>query len=178
MDFRELIKRRESCRSYDGRLVSDELLEACIEAARLAPSACNSQPWRFIAVNDKESIARLAPCVQEMGMNRFASDAGALVVVTETDATLKEHVAAKLTNQYFAPGDVGIATAHFVLMAAELGLDTCILGWLNAEKIASLLDVPKGDRVRYVIAVGTRTDAPVREKKRKKTSDIYVKKTL
>ena len=71
MDFRELIKRRESCRSYDGRLVSDELLEACIEAARLAPSACNSQPWRFIAVNDKESIARIREIYNEHGAEGY-----------------------------------------------------------------------------------------------------------
>ena len=71
-DFFDLIARRESCRNYDpNKKVETEKLVKCIEAARLAPSACNSQPWSFVVVNSPSVSPQVAKCVQGMGMNRF-----------------------------------------------------------------------------------------------------------
>ncbi len=159
-DFSTLVSSRHSCRRYqENRIVPRETLDACFEASRLAPSACNSQPWRFIAVDTPEGVAALAPCVQKPAlncceMNKFASGCSALVVVAEAPAILMRKLSDKPFDQTYAQMDVGIAAAHFVLAAAEHGLSTCILGWLDAEKIRAVLSLPEEETPRLVIAVG------------------------
>ena len=76
MDFFELINKRQSCRSYDAREVEQEKLDKILEAARLAPSACNGQPYR-ITVCRGESAKQVAKATQGMGMNKFSSGTGA-----------------------------------------------------------------------------------------------------
>ena len=85
--FIELARRRQSCRRYDRRPVEPEKLEACIEAARLSPSACNSQPWGFTVVTRPVLLPEVAACVQQLGINAFTADCPAFVVVTEEKAT-------------------------------------------------------------------------------------------
>lgn len=152
--FEELINRRESCRQYDPRPVEREKLELCVQAGRLAPSACNSQPWRFTVVTRKKLLPRVAGCVQMLGLNKFTAQCPAFVVVTEERAKLMERVAGAVGNQHFAPVDIGIAAAHIVLQAADLGLGSCILGMFQEEKLKELLELPRESRVRLVIALG------------------------
>ena len=125
--FFELIEKRESCRSFDSRPVDKALLCRMIEAARLSPSACNSQPWHF-TVFTGEKKEELARCTQRLGMNKFSSDAPALIVVSEEKATLAATIAGAVKDQEFAQIDIGLATAHLCLAATALGLSTCILG--------------------------------------------------
>lgn len=172
MDFLELVQRRESCRAYTDRPVEREKIEKCIEAARLAPSACDSQPWSFLVVTKPETAAALRPCVQEMHMNRFADTCGTFIVVTEEKPNLSARLGALVKDADFASIDVGIATAHICYEATSLGLSTCILGRLNEKKIKSLLGIDAAKRVRLVLCVGYAADAPLREKKRKTTGEI------
>lgn len=166
--FWELIEQRESCRNYDeNRPVEREKLLNCLEAARIAPSACNSQPWFFHAVTDAARIEEIRKSVQERGMNKFASKCPVLVVVTEEYAQLSPCVLEHVKRQDFASIDIGLATAQFCLAATAQGLSTCILGWLDEPKIQRIMEFPETRRVRLVLALGYAADDSHREKKRK-----------
>lgn len=165
--FYDLISRRESCRHYQNRPVEKEKLIACMEAARLAPSACNSQPWTAHIVSNPKLAAEIAATTQAMGMNRFTSQCPAFIVITEDKAQLTATVASKYKSQDFAAVDIGIMAAHIVLMATEQGLGSCILGWFDEEKIKGLLEIDKKRRVRLVIALGYSADERLRPKIRK-----------
>ena len=171
--FMDLVFRRESCRDYDAsRPVEREKLVRCLEAARMSPSACNSQPWHFTVVLDGEVLPRLAECVQEGGMNRFASRCPAMVVVTEEKANLTARLGGAIKDQQYAQTDIGLAVAHFCLEAVDQGLSTCILGWFHEKKIKALLGIPEGSRVRLVLCVGYAAQKALREKKRKSLEEI------
>ncbi|NLX93315.1 MAG: NAD(P)H nitroreductase [Clostridiales bacterium] len=171
-DFFELIAKRESCRNYSEKKVEREKLEKCIEAARLAPSACNSQPWSFTAVDSPEFAPQVAKCLQEMGMNKFTDNCPAFVIIAEEKATLSARVGGKVKNQDYAPIDIGLATAQLCLAATDQGLSTCIMGWFNESKLKELLDISKEKRIRLVIAVGYAVDEELRQKSRKSLEDI------
>ncbi len=171
-DFMRLALSRESCRDYSEKPVEREKLVRCLEAARIAPSACNSQPWRFTVVTDPEVLPRLAACVQDAGMNKFASRCPALVVVTEEKANLSAKLGGLVKDQQYAQIDVGLAAAHFCLEAADQGLSTCILGWFSEKRIKDLLALPERARVRLVLCVGYAAREGLREKKRKSLEEI------
>ena len=173
MDFFSLIAQRESCRNYDpSRPVSREQLVRCLEAARIAPSACNSQPWSFVVVNRPDLSAQTAQYVQGMGMNKFSENCPAFIVVVEEKANLSARVGAVVKSQEYASIDIGIATAHLVLAATEQGLSTCIMGWFQEAKLKELLSIPKEKRIRLVIAVGYAASQELRPKKRKSLEEI------
>ena len=172
-DYFELINRRESCRNYDAsRPVEREKLEKCIEAARLAPSACNSQPWSFFVVTEPALHQEICSAVQDLNMNAFASSAPALTVVVEEEANLSEKTASRFKKQDFASIDLGLATSQYCYAATEQGLSTCILGWLNEKKIKEALHIPEARRVRLVIATGYAAGDGLRMKKRKPMEEI------
>ena len=169
MTLDELMLARQSCRKFDPvRIPGREQLEACVAAARLAPSACNSQPWSFVVVSDPEKAKQTAACLQDLGMNKFTDDCPAFAVVVEEKASLSETVGMKYKNQEFVGNDLGLAAAYYTLKATDLGMSTCILGWLNEKKLRAVLGIPENKRVRLVIATGYAAENyPVREKKRK-----------
>lgn len=171
-DFFDLIGRRQSCRSYSAVPVEREKLLRCIEAARLAPSACNSQPWSFVIVNGGETARQVAKCLQGAGMNRFTDHCPAFVVALEEHANLSERVASAIKSQTFASVDIGLACMQFCLAATEQGLGTCIMGWFSEPRLRELLDIPKGKRVRLVIGVGYPANDAVRPKARKPLEQI------
>ena len=159
-DFFDLIARRESCRNYDpNKKVETEKLVKCIEAARLAPSACNSQPWSFVVVNSPSVSPQVAKCVQGMGMNRFTDNCPAFL-------------SGAFKDQQFAQIDIGLATSQICLAAVDQGLSTCIMGWLDEKKLKELLQIPKSKRIRLVLSVGYAADERLREKKRKNLDEI------
>lgn len=172
-NFYELATRRESCRSFKDREVDGELLVRCVNAASLAPSACNSQPWNFVIVTKKETRRELAKLVQEMGFNGWAENAPAFIVVSEdANPILMPAVAEKYGAKHFAAGDVGMATAYLLLEAAEEGLGSCVIGTFSDAAVKKLLDIPEGDIVRAVIAIGYPEHESPRPKKRKEVSEI------
>lgn len=172
-EFMTLVNDRYSCRDYDpDRLVEHDKLVHCIEAARLAPSACNSQPWHFTVVEDRAMILKTAQCLQESGMNKFVDNASALIVINEEPATLKAVIAEKMDSQSYAQIDIGIAAAHICYAAAEQGLNTCILGWLNEDRLKELLNIPAEKTIRLVIALGYAREEKHYNKKRRTIEEI------
>ena len=173
MDFDEIILKRESCRSYDAKPVAKEKILKCLEAARLAPSACNSQPWKFTVVTEPETKAKLASLLQIVGGNKFADAAPVLVAVSEEECPkLMPGVLQRWSCKHFAHCDIGIAIAHFTLKAAESGLATCIMGTFEDSDVKELLDIPRGDRVRAVLALGHPSEDKIRQKNRKELEEI------
>ena len=171
MNFTEIAHQRQSCRRYDPlRAVEPEKLEAVLEAARLAPSACNGQPY-LLTVCRGETAKKVAKATMGMGMNKFAADAPVLIVVSEMPYTKTAALGARVKHNDYRSIDIGITTAYLTAEATAQGLSTCILGWLDDEKIRALcgLDYP----VRLVITLGyAHPDDRLREKKRKSRAEL------
>ncbi|HPV88248.1 MAG TPA: nitroreductase family protein [Bacteroidales bacterium] len=171
MELKELIKHRQSDRSYTGQEIEKEKIVQCLEAARLAPSANNSQPWKFIVVDDPDLKDRVADCSASLGMNKFTFQAPVLVVVVLEKENILSSIGGKIKDKVFCHYDIGIAVSHFCLQAAELGLGSCIIGWFNEKKVKKLLNINRKRRVPLIISLGY-PGAPVRPKKRKSLSEI------
>ncbi len=173
MDVFELIQKRESCRDYSDERVPREKLNALIEAARLAPSGHNGQPWRFVVVDDAKQVLRFAECVydKETGINRFAAQVPAYIVAIENQ-TKKRFSSAQFSSQGNRGVDIGIATGYLTLAATETGLSTCIMSWIDREKIKKLLSVPEELYIHLAVAVGYAKSPEIRQKKRKAMEEI------
>ena len=171
MEFSELIKLRQSVRKYTDQSGEREKITACLEAARLAPSANNSQPWKFIVVDDPELKNRVAECTASLGMNKFTYQAPVIVVVVLEKENLFSSLGGKVKDKIFCHYDVGLAVGQFCLQAAELGLGTCIIGWFHEKKIRKLLNISKNRRIPLIISLGY-SEASVREKNRKPIDEI------
>ena len=169
MDFLEIAGQRQSCRSYDaGREVEPEKLAAVLEAARLAPSACNGQPYHITLCTGETAKAAAAACMG-MGMNKFAAQAPVLLVISEMPYVKSAALGARVKNNDYRSIDIGIAAAYLTAEAAAQGLGSCILGWFDDEKLRKLcgLSYP----VRLVITLGYAMDAQ-RPKKRKELAEL------
>lgn len=170
MQFMDIANTRQSCRRYDEtRSVEREKLEAVLEAARLSPSACNGQPYHF-TVCTGDTAKAVAAATQGMGMNKFASQAPVLIVVSEMPYVKSAALGAKLKGNDYRSIDIGIAVAYLTAEAAVQGLGTCILGWLDDEKIRSICSL--SHPVRLVITLGYPGDEPLRQKKRKDADEL------
>ena len=171
MNFMEIAKLRQSCRSYDEtKDVENEKLEAVLEAARIAPSACNGQPYHFTVCRG-EKAKEVAKATQGMGMNKFASQAPVLIVVSEEPYIKSAALGAKVKGNDYRSIDIGIATAYLTAEATAQGISTCILGWLDDEKIRKICDF--SHPVRLVITLGYAKETDVlREKKRKPLDEL------
>lgn len=170
MDFSELIKIRQSQRRYDtSREVESAKIDACIEAARLAPSATNSQPWKFVVVDSPETVSEAASYAA--ATNPWIKEAKAIVAVVLEKSNFLSSLGSVLQNKEYRLIDIGIATDQFCLQAAELGLGTCIVGMFNESGMKKLLGVPRSKRIPLIIAVGYPA-SPVRPKIRKATEEM------
>lgn len=167
MSFQELINKRQSVRKYEDRPIEREKIEHLIEAVHIAPSACNSQPWRLILVDDPDLKNKVANATfsKAVSFNKFALEAPVIAVLVIEKAKLIAQIGGGIKNQEYPQYDIGIAADHFCLQAADLGLGTCMLGWFNEKKIKALLNIPAKRKVGLVITVGY---APEDYKQRKK----------
>ena len=135
MNFYEIAQNRQSCRSYDAsRPVEEEKLNAILESVRLAPSACNGQPYH-LTVCKGDVAHEVSKAVMGMGMNKFATDAPILIVISEEPYCKTAALGAKVKGNDYRSIDIGIAAAYLTAEATAQGLGTCILGWLDDEKI-------------------------------------------
>ena len=172
MNFTEIALIRQSCRSYDPcRTVEKEKIEAVLNAARLAPSACNGQPYHFTVCRGDEA-KEVALLTRGMGgMNKFAVDAPVLIVISEMPYTKTAAAGAKIKNNDYRSMDIGIAAAYLTAEAATQGLGTCILGWFDDEKIRKICDLQHP--VRLVITLGYPGEKDqLREKKRRSLEEL------
>ena len=171
MNFTEIAQQRQSCRSYDPtRAVEEEKLSAILSSARLSPSACNGQPYHITVCKGKAATAA-AKATQGMGMNKFATDAPVLLVISESPYVASAALGARVKGNDYRSIDIGILSAYITAEATAQGLSTCILGWLDDKKLRELchLDHP----VRLVITLGYAREGDVlRAKKRKELADL------
>jgi nitroreductase len=175
MDFAELIRTRQSVRSYADTPVEPEKLALLVEAVRLAPSASNAQPWKVIIVDDpalRRDVAE-ATYSQTISFNKFAPQAPVIAVLTIERTRTITQIGGWLKEREFPLIDIGIAAEHLCLQAADLGLGTCMIGWFNERRIRSLLGIPRAVRIGLLITIGYPADGyPIRPKVRKDTGEI------
>lgn len=170
MNFMEIAQARQSCRAYDEtRPVEDEKIAAMLEAARLAPSACNGQPYHFTVCRG-EKAAEAARATTGLGMNKFAVQAPVLIVVSEMPYVKSAAMGAKVKGNDYRSMDIGIAVAYLTAEAAAQGLGTCILGWFDDEKLRALCGIDHP--VRLVVTVGYPKEEAIRPKKRKPLAEL------
>jgi len=151
----DLIARRVSCRDYLPTPVALEQIRQILEAARLAPSACNQQPWRFAVVQDAVLRRRIVAEGLLPGINMtWALNAPVHIVIGMELSFLAHRIGAQVSGVDYPWIDIGIAGEHLVLAATELGLSTCWIGWINARKIAGIVGWPKSIKPVIVITVG------------------------
>ena len=175
MNFTEIAQNRQSCRNYDSsRDVEKEKIEKILNSAILSPSACNGQPYHF-TVCTGETAKKAAKATQGMGMNKFASDAPVLIVISEKPYVKTAAIGSKLKGNDYRSIDIGIASAYITAEATAQGLGSCILGWLDDNKLREICGVDGA--VRMVITIGyPAAEDKLRKKKRKDFSDIVTYK--
>jgi nitroreductase len=174
MDFLELVKKRQSVRKYLDKPIPREIIEYCLEAARLAPSACNAQPWTFVVVDGQKAKRRFVDKVflGEYSENDFVKKAAVIIVVVSEQSDFLSAV-----GQYFKDArdyliDIGIACEHLVLAATEKGLGACWIGWFDQKSAKEILGIPEDKKIDVMISLGYPKDDTAREKVRKKIDKV------
>lgn len=172
--FLELVKNRQSDRGYLNKPVEKEKIERCLEAARMAPSACNSQPWHFIVVDEPGLKNKIADCTSNrlLPLNHFTKQAPVHITIVMEKANLTSMLGSSIKDKHFPLIDIGIAAEHICLQAADEGLGTCMLGWFNEKEVKKLLKVPNTKRVMLIIIIGYPSKPETRVKKRKHLSEL------
>jgi nitroreductase len=169
----ELIKVRQSDRSYTDKRVEKEKTDRIIEAGRLAPSACNAQPWKFIIVDDPDKLRLLseAASAKLLGMNAFVSQAPLQIVIVREKANFTSRIGGTVKNKDYSHIDIGIAAEHICLQAAAEGLGSCMIGWFDEKTVRKILGIPSSKRVELLITIGY-AEKGTREKRRKPENDV------
>ena len=175
MTFTELILTRQSVRRYEGTPVESNKITKCLEAARLAPSASNSQPWKFIVVDQEPLRTEVAKATFSdiKLINKFTIQAPVLIVIVMEKAKLITRLAMMVKKKEWPLIDIGITATHFCLQATELGLGTCMIGWFDENKIKKLLQIPLDKSIGLVISLGYAVEGyPLRTKIRKAMEEM------
>lgn len=156
MDFEALQHTRESCRSYRQEPVRRSMLTHLVDVARLAPSGCNAQPWRFLVVDEPIPRAKLIEALDDDGLTGcpWGGQVPAFILLCEEQAHLKPAVEARYGAQHFAQMDIGMAAMALCYEATAQGLGTCIIGTMNQKKLHDAFGIPDERVVRLIIAVG------------------------
>ena len=171
MNFTEIAEKRQSCRAYDpDHAVEKEKLDRILESARLSPSACNGQPYH-ITVCKGDAAKSVAKATQGMGMNKFATDAPILLVISEMPYVATAALGARVKGNDYRSIDIGILSAYITAEATAQGLGTCILGWFDDAEIRKICTLDGA--VRLVITLGyANADDKLRAKKRKDIAEL------
>ena len=172
--FSDLVHQRRSIRSYSDKPVEREKIKQCVEAARVAPSAENVEPWRFIVIDDHELKQNFCADVFSgiYTYSKWAEKAPVIIVVFAKLDILANRIGKQIqgTNYYLI--DIGIAGEHLILQAKDLGLGTCWIGWFNAQKARKILNIPKRYKVISLISMGYPATEPLKTKKRLTLNEI------
>ena len=173
-DFLELVRHRYSVRAYSDKPVEPEKIERCIEAARLAPSACNSQPWTFVVVNDPGKKNDLADTTSNklIPLNHFTKKAPVMIVIVLEKPKLTSELGSLIKDRELPLIDIGIAAEHICLQAVSEGLGTCMLGWFNEKRVKKILKIPASKRIGLMITIGYPANDKRKNRPRKGTEEI------
>ncbi len=169
----ELIKARQSDRKYSNMAVEKEKLERILEAGRIAPSACNAQPWKFIAVTEPGLIKQVAEAASAklLGMNSFVGQAPLQIVVVREKPNFSSKIGGTIKNKDYSLIDVGIASENICLQAKAEGLGSCMIGWFDEDLLKRILSIPRSRRVELIITIGYSL-SDHRDKKRKPKEEV------
>lgn len=177
MSFLSLVNARESTRRYSDEPVPRDVIDRCVEAARLAPSACNSQPWTFVVIDDEATRSR----VQARAFSgvyaitsKFAKTAPCIIAVITEKMNYSAKLGSTLRGVQYSLIDIGMAAEHFALQAEEEGYGTCFIGWFNDGIVKEALGLPKKTSIDLLITLGKPLDGAKRKKVRKSLDDIRV----
>lgn len=167
-EFLGIIRNRQSDRKYSPRAVEKDKLERIINAGRMAPSACNAQPWKFIVVDDKALLTELADAASAklLGMNGFVGQAPVQIVIVRENPNFSSRIGGQIKNKDYSLIDIGIACQNICLQAEAEGLGSCMIGWFDEKRVRKLLNIPRSKRVELIITVGYSLSEK-REKRRK-----------
>lgn len=174
MRFLELVKKRRSTRKYSAKPVPGEVIDRCLEAARLAPSACNSQPWSFIVIDDEKLKNKVSAAAFSglYSMNSFAKKAPALIIVVTERSSYIARLGGYFRGVQYSLIDIGIACEHLVLQAEEDGIGSCWLGWFNEEAVKKILGIAGDKKIDVIISLGYPQSEKIKDKPRKSLSEI------
>lgn len=172
--FQRIVIQRRSVRRYLDQHVEREKILTCIEAARLAPSADNVQPWRFLIIDDpqvkqafsKEAFAGI------YFISRFAAKAPVLILILARLDIIANRIGKQIQGIHYYLIDIGIAGEHIVLQAEELGLGTCWIGWFNIRRTRTFFKIPRKYKIVSLLSMGYYEKKPTREKKRREMEEI------
>lgn len=175
MELMDIIKQRKSVRKYLDKPVEREKIIRCVEAARLAPSADNVQPWRFIVIDQPDLKLEFcnAVCSGIYRPTYFIRNAPVIIVVLAKLDIIANRIGKQIQGTSFYLLDLGIACEHLVLQAQELGIGTCWIGWFNAKRAKKVLHIPWKYKVISLIAMGYPAEGGTKNKK-----DIPLKEIL
>ena len=151
MDIKEVIQKRYSCRSYKDTPVPEEKLKSILEAARLAPSAHNHQPYKFIIVKDKEKREKLAGAASQS----FIAEAPIIIagISLEPEGIMRCEVPSYAV-------DLAIAMEHIALQACSEGLGTCWIGAFSQQEAKKVLEIPERYKIVALMPLGYPADSP------------------
>lgn len=171
MDVSEAIRRRRSVRDYRSDPIPPDVLERVTESLRLAPSACNHQPWRFVLVADEALRTDLGRACHEQN---WISGAPVIVCACAIPDAAYPRMGETWSS---AEVDVAIAVDHLTLAAAAEGLGTCWIGSFHEPSVKRILGIPGGAKVVALTPLGYPRSAdlirPVREADRKPRSEVF-----
>lgn len=163
MDVLKAIRDRRSVRAYDRKDISQDVLLKVLEAARLAPSANNRQPWKFIIVRDEVKRKELAKAAKEQ---QFVAEAPVVIAAVALEP---ERVMTCGVPTYAV--DLAIAVDHITLAAVEQGLGSCWIGAFYQEDVMKILDIPAQYKVAALLTLGYPRDQ-ARFKNRKSLEEV------
>jgi nitroreductase len=172
--FYHLVNIRRSVRRYLDKPVEKEITERILEAARLAPSACNAQPWSFIVVDLPDLKNRIADATSTrlIGMNHFTKQAPVHIIIVMEPANITSRLGSMIKNKHFPLMDIGIAAEHICLAAAAEGLGTCMIGWFDEAAVREILSIPRKSRPVLIITLGYPSGQETGNKRRKSFSEV------
>ncbi|HJO92258.1 MAG TPA: nitroreductase family protein [Victivallales bacterium] len=172
-EFINLVNKRYSCRNYLDKGISDNIIEDCLEATRLAPSACNKQPWKFLVVRD--SLLKKNICDRGLlpGLPMpWLKKAPVIIVMCAETSLITHKIAPLLSKVQYYPIDIGIAGEHLVLAAQSYNLGTCWIGWFNEKQVKKILSIPKRVKVLSLLSIGY-PDGDGHQPEKKSLNQIY-----
>ena len=165
MKIGEIIEKRRSIRKYQDKSISEDLVGKLINAARLAPSAYNGQPSRFLVVRDEKTKQQLKDA--KIFRQDFVYTAPLIIICcADPDVYPKERFEPTYSNAAEIGGDIGavrdlsLSSQNLVLMATELGLGTCYVGLVDRNKIKEMFHIPENYVLPFVITVGYPDEEP------------------
>jgi len=175
MNFIDLVRERRSIRKYQNKPVEKEKIMLCLETVRLAPSACNSQPYKFFILDNKDIKNKFASAVFS-GIYlpcKFAAQAPVLIILVRVPQKITASFGNKIQNTNFSLIDLGIAGEHFALQAQELGLGSCWIGWFDKNETKKFLNLKEDEIPEIIFSLGYPAENPP-ERKKKNINEIAI----